>query len=128
MWRVSCNWTRREVTTPKLPAAPYCPEQLGLLLGTGRHARPIGEHHLDAKQVVRCQAVLTVKRTIAAAQGQAGNTDLTAMAERRNQTVGISGRGHVLDLRPTGDGCYPRVRVHDDLPHPAQVNDESIRT
>lgn len=36
-------------------AAPYCPEQLGLLIGTGRHAPPVREHDIGVKQVVRCQ-------------------------------------------------------------------------
>ena len=75
-------------------------------MGTGRQALPIGEHHLGAKQVVRCQAVETIKRSIAAAQGQAGRADGTAVAQRRNQTVGSSGGGHVFDLRSTEEGCY----------------------
>ena len=88
-------------------AAPYCPEQLGLLIVTGRHAPPVREHHLGPKQVIRCQAVLTVERAIAAAQGEASHADFTTVAQCRNQTVETSGGSHVLDLRPPGDNCDP---------------------
>jgi hypothetical protein len=86
-------------------AAAYCPEELGLLIGTGRHAPPVPAHYFGTKQVVRCQAVPTVKRSIAAAQSQAGHADRTAVAQRRNQTMGTSGGGQVLDRCPTGDSC-----------------------
>jgi hypothetical protein len=88
-------------------AAPYCPEQLGLLIGTGRHASPVRKYHLGSKQVVCCQAVQTVKRAIAATQGQAGDADRTAAAQRCDQPVGVSGGGHVLKPCPTLDGCDP---------------------
>src|SRR5262245_56223833 len=88
-------------------AAPYCPEQLGLLIRPDGHAMHACHHHFDAKQVVCCQAVQTVNRAIAAAQGQAGDADLTAVAQRRNQPLGAGGGSYVLEPCTTLDDCGP---------------------
>jgi hypothetical protein len=94
-------------------AAPYCPEQLGLLIRTGRHAPPVREHHLGPRQLVRCRAVLTVERAIAAAQGEASHADFTIVAQCRNQIVETSGGSHVLDLCSTGDSAEPGRNVKE---------------
>ena len=39
----------------------YCPEQIGMLLGTGCDKAAIGKHHFNAEQVVDRQAQCSVR-------------------------------------------------------------------
>jgi hypothetical protein len=64
-------------------AAAYCPEQVGLLIGTGRYSPPVREYHFGAKQAIYRQAVQAIESAIAATQGQAGEAASTAVAQCR---------------------------------------------
>src|SRR5207245_4118552 len=61
----------------------YCPEQVGMLLGAGGDKAAIGEHHVNAEQVVECQAQCTREVTDASAQRQSTDTGTRNQATRR---------------------------------------------
>src|SRR5437868_5688175 len=62
----------------------YCPEQVGMLLGAGRDEAAIGEYHVNAQQVIDCQAQCT--REVANASAQRQSTDTGG----RNEATGRS--------------------------------------
>ena len=107
-------------------AAAQRPQQVGLRVGAGGHAPPVRQHDFGAEQVVRSEAARAAERAIATAQAQAGHADRTAVAHCRDQVVGAGGGGHVLGPGAARDGGHERFRVHRNVPHPGEVDDQPI--
>jgi hypothetical protein len=107
-------------------AAAQGPVQVGLRVGTGCHAPPVRQHDFGAEQVVRRQPASTTEGAVAAPQGQAGHADRAAVAQCRDQAMGAGGDGHILGPGATCDSGHKGSRVHRDIPHPGEVDDEPI--
>ena len=67
------------------PAASQSPEEVGVLLGAGRHELPVRRHHVALAQGVDGQPELPHQVTDAAAQRQSGDTGVADEPARRGQ-------------------------------------------
>ncbi len=89
----------------------YCPEQVGMLLGAGRDKAAVGEHHVNAEQVVDRQAQCTREVADASAQRQPTNAGSRNKATRRGQPEGMGGMVHLAPGAAAFDASGARGRL-----------------
>ena len=80
-------------------AAAESPEQVLVLLLGGRDEAAVGQHHVDAEDLVRCHAELGGQRRVAATGDVAArDADALALAAHGGDTVLVSGGVQLADL------------------------------
>src|SRR5207247_1199095 len=88
-----------------------CPEQVGMLLGTGRDKAAIGEHHVNAEQVVDRQSQCTREVAGASAQRQSTDTGRRNETTGRGQPEGMSSMVHLAPGAAAFDTSGARGRI-----------------
>lgn len=110
---------------PKLPLPPVQrPEQLAVLVLTGRHRPAVGRGELNLEQVVARETPLPLEPAGTATQRQAGDTGRRDAATSGGQSVCLGGPVEVAPGRATSNCGGPRIGVDLDGVHAAQVDDE----
>src|SRR5439155_15803014 len=88
-------------------AAPDAPEEVGILLGTGPHAPPVGGDDVDRAEVVAAEAIPSHEPSVPTAEGEPGDTG-GRHDSRRGGHPETMGRGVELapgETRPGDDGA-----------------------
>ena len=107
-------------------AAAQRPEQVRALLAAGPQHLPGGGDNLGGQQVVAGQPVLRGEPAEPAAQGQPADPGVADRAAGGGQAMRLGGR---VELRQRGAAAHPggpRVRVHRDLAHGAEVDGQAV--
>ncbi len=101
--------------------AAHRPEEVGVLVAARPADPPVGRHDLDLEQVVDRPAEPARQIAEAAAQGEAGDSDLRDEAERGGKAVALGRAVDVAEQAAGADVGHPLVRVDRHTAHPRHV-------
>ena len=107
-------------------AAAHGPEELGVLVGAGRHALAVGQHDLGREQVVDRQAVRPREVTDAAAERQPADAGRRDDPARHGEPMRMRGG---IDLAPGGsaaDANRARAGIDRDRIQQREIRDDAV--
>ena len=108
------------------PAALERPQQVGVLVGGGPHAPPVGQHHLGRHEVVDGEPARAREPSHPAAEGEPADPGVADGPAGHREPVFLSG-GVELGLgRATAAARPPGRGIDGDVVEPAQVDHQAV--
>ena len=107
-------------------AAAHRPEEILVVLGVRGHEATVGQHHVDAQEVVDGEPVGARQVADAAAEGQPADAGGRDEAARGGQAEGVGGVVDVAPACPALDADRACLRIHPDAVHPREVDDQTV--
>jgi len=107
-------------------ASAHRPEEVLVVLGVRGHEAPVGEHHVDAQEVVEGEAVGARQVADPSAEREAADAGGGDEAAGGGEAEGVGG---VVDVTPACsafDANRARLRIHPDAAHPREVDHQAV--